>query len=205
MSVSLRLGVVAALVSGAISLAAQAQRPTFKAGVDLVPVDVSVVDKDGRPVPDLTADDFVLSVDGRPRKVASAQFFSVPPATSDAPSTPPAYYSTNAGVAGGRLIVMVVDAGNISTARSKTALDAASRFVSHLSKADRIALVTLPSGGAQIDFTSNHALIQAAHPKIVGQSSAAVASRSFGIGGALAFERSDEGVIQQIVERQCGG
>lgn len=33
----------------------QAPKPTFKSAVDLVPVDVNVIDKSGRPVPDLAA------------------------------------------------------------------------------------------------------------------------------------------------------
>ncbi len=52
------------------------QTPTFKSAVDLVPVDVSIVDKTGRPVRGLEVSDFVLSIDGRPRKVESAQFIS---------------------------------------------------------------------------------------------------------------------------------
>ena len=65
---------------GLALLAAQAQeqpKPTFKSAVDLVPVDVSVIDKNGRPVPDLEAGDFTLTVDGKPRRIASAQFIAV--------------------------------------------------------------------------------------------------------------------------------
>ena len=50
----------------------QPPRATFKSTVDLVQVDVSVVDKNGRPVSDLTGQDFALSVDGKPRRIASA-------------------------------------------------------------------------------------------------------------------------------------
>ena len=50
-----------------VSLAGHAQEPVFRAGVDLVTVDAIVVDKDGRPVTGLTADDFILTVDGKPR------------------------------------------------------------------------------------------------------------------------------------------
>jgi hypothetical protein len=43
-----------------------------------VPVDVNVnvIDKSGRPVPDQAAGDFTLTVDGKPRRAVSAQFIS---------------------------------------------------------------------------------------------------------------------------------
>ena len=40
----------------------------------LVTADVTVVDKDGRPLTGLTAADFSVRVDGRPRTIASLQF-----------------------------------------------------------------------------------------------------------------------------------
>ena len=74
------LGLALPVLSAVAGLAAQAQqppKPTFKSAVDLVPVDVTVIDKSGRPVPDLAAGDFTLAVDGKPRRIASAQFISV--------------------------------------------------------------------------------------------------------------------------------
>ena len=77
---------------GLALLAAQDQpppKPTFKSAVDLVPVDVNVIDKSGRPVPDLAAGDFTLTVDGKPRRAVSAQFISVDRAVDSAPPSKP--------------------------------------------------------------------------------------------------------------------
>src|SRR6188472_1530743 len=115
-------------------LIAQDQPPpktTFKSSVDLVPVDVNVLDKSGRPVSDLAVDDFTLTVDGKPRRVASAQFISVERAIETAPPKP-LEYTSNAGAAGGRLIMLVIDAGNIGAGRGKPAIDAARRFLATL-------------------------------------------------------------------------
>jgi len=49
-------------------------QPIFRAGVDLVRVDVSVTGRRDEPVADLTADDFVVTEDDVPQKVESAQF-----------------------------------------------------------------------------------------------------------------------------------
>src|SRR5258707_2684660 len=89
----------------------QAPRTTFKSTVDLVPVDVNVVDKTGRPVSDLAADDFTLAVDGKPRRIVSAQFISVQRGIETAPPKP-MEYTSNMGAAGGRLVMLVIDAGN---------------------------------------------------------------------------------------------
>src|SRR5205809_8135491 len=104
--------------------AQDAQPPqTFKSAVDLVPVDVNVVDRTGRPIGDLTPQDFTLKMDGKPRRIASAQFIAVtrdleqPLADAD--------YSSNPATAGARLIMLVVDQGNIGASRGKYAIDAA--------------------------------------------------------------------------------
>jgi len=47
----------------------QQPRPTFRAGANLVRVDVSVVDHHGEPVSDLTKDDFEIREDGTDQKV----------------------------------------------------------------------------------------------------------------------------------------
>ncbi len=75
------LGWMAALAAG---VAVGAQQPTFRSGVDLVTVDASVLDGDGRPVRDLGAQDFRLEVDGRPRPLISAQFVDQTRATDGA-------------------------------------------------------------------------------------------------------------------------
>ena len=45
--------------------------PVFRSGVDLVTVDVTVLDRAGTPLTTLTADDFSITVDGRPRRILS--------------------------------------------------------------------------------------------------------------------------------------
>ena len=177
-------------------------RPVIKSAVDLVPVDVNVVDKSGHPVPGLTVSDFALTIDGRPRTLASAEFVAVPPKATPADS---ADYSSNAGVAGGRLIVLAVDAGSIGAGRGKSALTAAARFLDQLNPADRVALVTLPGAGPQIDFTSNRRLVQSLVQKIAGQAGQNEMTRRIGLGEALAIERGEDTVIAQVVEQHCTG
>lgn len=75
-----RLLVLLIVGTAAVTIAAQApqeqqpaQGPTFRTGVDVIAVDVAVVDDRGRPVADLLPPDFVVKIDGRERRVVSAE------------------------------------------------------------------------------------------------------------------------------------
>ena len=181
----------------------QAPKTTFKSAVDLVPVDVNVIDKTGRPVSDLIADDFSLTVDGKPRRIASAQFISVERAIETAPPKP-MEYTSNAGAAGGRLVMLVVDAGNIGAGRGKSAIDAAKRFIGTLNPADRVALVTIPGAGPQIEFTSNHVIVQKLLEGVVGQATGSSVPENVGLAEAIAIQRGDDNVMAAVVDRECG-
>ncbi len=62
-----------------ISLAAPAAaQPTFRAGVKIVPLYVTVTDADKRLVPDLVSEDFAILEDNKPRKVELFQSESLP-------------------------------------------------------------------------------------------------------------------------------
>jgi VWFA-related protein len=180
----------------------QAPRTTFRSNVDLVPVDVNVIDKSGRPVSDLRAEDFTLAVDGKPRRIASAQFISVERAIATAPPKP-MEYNSNAGAAGGRLVMLVIDSGNIGAGRGKAAIEAAKRFLGTLNRADRVGLVTIPGAGPQIEFTSNHALVQTLLEKVVGQATERMGPQRLGLAEAFAFQRNDENTIASVMDREC--
>jgi VWFA-related protein len=178
---------------------------TFKSSVDLVPVDVNVVDRNGRPISDLTAQDFSLKVDGKARRVVSAQFIGVTRGVERTPKEP-ALYSSNPPSSGARLIMLVVDQGNIGSSRGKYAIDAAARFIDRLTPDDRIGLVTIPGAGPQIDFTANHALVETALKSVVGTSDDGEHQNSqIGLTEAIALERGNRQVIQEILDRECTG
>lgn len=65
----------------AVSLLAQQQPPTIRSRTTLVPVDVRVVDRDGRPLTDLKKEDFTVLENGVPQVV---RLFATHAITSDA-------------------------------------------------------------------------------------------------------------------------
>ena len=177
-------------------------RPAFASSVDIVSVDVHVLDRSGRPLRDLEAGDFALTVDGHPRKIASAQFVSA--SAPEVPIAPmPADYTTNVGAAAGRLIVVIVDRGSIQPVRAKDVLAAAARFVSRLQPSDRVALFSIPSGPA-VDFTVDHDSVASSLQRTDGQAPTPAGTRGIGVADALGFERGNGITIQDVLSRECG-
>jgi VWFA-related protein len=58
----------------AVGAAASARQATFRAGVSLVTVDVTVIDRDGKPVPGLTPGDFEIKLNGKVQPVKAVAF-----------------------------------------------------------------------------------------------------------------------------------
>ena len=65
---------LALAVSSTLVSAQSQQPPTFRSGVDLIEVDVTVLDDRGNPVPDLLAPEFAVTVDGEERRIVSVEF-----------------------------------------------------------------------------------------------------------------------------------
>jgi len=199
---------LAAVLSLAMLAAVQDPQPprtTFKSTVDLVPVDVSVVDKNGSPLSTLAAADFTLTVDGKPRRIASAEFISIVDTAAAEPIPPrPVEYSSNAGAGAGRLIMLVVDSEGIGIGRGKTAFEAARRFVRTLNRADRVALVVLPGLGPQLEFTTNHELVQSLLANVSARGNDDMGPRRIGLSEALALEGTDRTGIRDVIARECG-
>ena len=185
---------------------AAAQDPpaaTFRSSIDLVRVDVSVLDKTGRPVPSLAAGDFVLSVDGKPRRVVTADYVATSHEVKK-PSASATHFSTNAEATGGRLIMLVVDQGSINSGRARQATAAAEQFVSRLNPSDRVGLITIP-GVANVDFTANHAVVRSELQRMVGLAPPAVGLRQIGVAESLAISRGDPRAIAAALARECTG
>lgn len=146
-----RRGLVAALLA-ASSLAAGGQEKdqasTFPAGVELVTVDALVLDKDDRPVTDLTAADFVIKEDGVVQKVES--FDSIRFRESEEEERPSQVrVSSNAErrTSAERSFVIVFDDANISQYATPRARKELKRFIEEgLREGDHVTFVPTTGG-----------------------------------------------------------
>ena len=172
--------------------------------MDLVAVDVGIVDKNGRPVDDLRLDEFALKVDGKPRTLSSAEFINLR-RTDDASEPEHPAYSSNHGVKPGRLILIVVDEGNIHKGNGRNIMTAAGRFIDGLNPSDRVSLEFIPGPGPVVGFTANHAMVKRLLMNGVGKMVESDLSRRISLVEALDFDR--EGVESkswlEVIDREC--
>ena len=148
-----------AVMAGLFPRRLAAQPPSFRAGVEVVAIDVSVVDRVGFPVGDLQPADFTVTVDGRPRKIVSAQFLSHRAPGIDEIARAERGEPLPEVVAPGRIgterdVIIAVDEDSLAAGDGQLAKRAIGRFVNQLMPADRIAIVTLPRLPGRIGLTS---------------------------------------------------
>jgi VWFA-related protein len=179
-----------------------AQQPTFKSRVDLVTVDATVLDRDGRPVEGLSPDDFSLLVDGQPRRIASLQYvtYAAPPADAAVPAAAPAASVQHLD---GRVLLMAVDQANIRRVEGGAALKAAAAFIDTLSPADRIAAVPVETGDA-IEFTPDHDRVKRQLSGLLGRAVPMPTEFPLGIAEAIGVADGSRGWLDRVVTRVCG-
>src|SRR5204863_5486323 len=114
--------------------------------------------------------DFTVRIDGRPRRVASAQWVASAGASAAAPKTSlPDGYVSNESSAGGRMIVLVVDQPNIPFGQMRPIRDAVYNFIDRLSGSDRLAVVGLGQPSVSTPFIADKRQLKQAVDRIPGQ------------------------------------
>ncbi len=200
---------IAALLAVQVQPAAaqDAQTPVFRSSVELLEVDVNVVDGSGKPIADLRAPDFNVSVDGQSRTVVSSQFIRDDSSDATAASyKPDPFVASNTDRPRGRLIIIVIDQNNITTGRARDLIASTRKFIGALPSADRVALVALPAPGPAVDFTANRQRIYDVLPGVRGIDEGSLERYDIGDQEAIAVvNHGDEIVIRRLLERECGG
>ncbi len=185
------------------SVPPQSEAPVFGASVGAMSLDVNAFDDDGRPVPDLRPEEFVVRVDREPRRVISARFRSYAPGS--AVSRPPEgewpTFSTNDGAGQGRIIFVLVDQENLSLGSSRVMQSLADRLLEGLGPRDQVSVLTLPGPQTRLRLTADHARLRPALVSISGRSRAS--SFRLTLYEASAFVDNDVFAWRETLAREC--
>lgn len=176
---------------------------TFRSGVDLVTVDATVIDRDGRPLDHLGPDDFRLEVDGRARRVISAQFVSQAGRDARPGGLAPAHFTSNQDDDAGRLVVVAVDEAHIRRLEGRPGLRAAETFIDQLHASDRIAVIGLARLGS-LEFTRDRLALRSRLAALTGQTDPVFQQFNLGLSEALEIADGGRARLADAVLRECG-
>ena len=183
--------------------------PVFKSGVEFIAIDAHVTGRDGQPVANLGPEQFEVLIDGKPRRVVTAQdLHAARQASAPTDELPPeATFSSNeeeAAASPARLVVLLVDQAAFSGPTTKAAADAGRRVLDRLAPGDKVALATFPGPGPRVPFTTNHDLVRAALDKLVGMAEAwPIVDPYFSMSEALGLARNDVTTRTAVLDREC--
>ncbi|HZT75380.1 MAG TPA: VWA domain-containing protein [Vicinamibacterales bacterium] len=197
------LAVVSALVQQ------PAAPPIYRAGVEVVRLDVQVTDAEGQPVRDLRQDEVQIVEAGAARPVVFFQHLEEPRESyaETARHTVAGEVSTNEGAARGHLYVIVFDELHITPGGEQRARIAVERFLTtRVRRGDRVALYALPGPGPQIAFTSDVRRLVAELPKIRGTAdpNAMSAMGQMSVYEAYQILQRNEQIVQRVTDRNQG-
>jgi VWFA-related protein len=169
------VAVCLALFAGASGLGGQepadGQGQPFRAAVDVIEVDVSVLDKDRRPVRDLRQADFTVFEDGKAQTLVS--FTQITAAEADPTRSARMSFVVRdvadndlaERLANGRVFAIVLDDMNLPADDSDIVIatrDAARHIVDQLGPSDQASVVFAHEAGKTQDFTNNKAKLNEA-------------------------------------------
>jgi VWFA-related protein len=209
-----RLSAIFVVVALAAAVQAHAQRrgasqePRFRSSVEVTSIDVTVVDNQGKPFLGLETSEFAVRVDGKVRRVVTAEWVPLATTTTAAksPTPVPAGYTSNESATGGRLVALVVDEPHIRPGGAAAVLAAASAFIDRLSPSDRVAAVSLALGGPVTPFIADRQRVKEAIARMSGQRQV-LKTTSVNVTPSEAIEIGDGNrlTLEQVVARECVG
>ena len=193
---------------------ASPQTPTFRSTTSLVLLNVTVLDKSGRPVPGLTADDFKVKLDGKDRQVKLVNYLqvaappdatpSVPDATAE-PRVQPTMAAPRTAATQRRVIVVMVDDLSLTPDRGRGMIESAKRFLMSLPPSDLVGLAT-SSASSAVSPTADHLAVSTALGHVTGQLSdpRQLPGPPVGIDEAIQIADGNSSVLNEVVNRDCG-
>jgi VWFA-related protein len=199
------------------------QAPVFRSDVELVAVDVIAVDRNGKPIVGIRPEEFQVTIDGKARRVVSAQYVEQRQAASgtavnlgrlEGEEAVEAAYASNEGPGPAasaslpvpRSIIIAIDQSTFSPTASRGLIAAATGLLGALNPLDRVGLMTFPTPGSLIAPSVNHSRVREGIANVIGMAEAPPRIQTgITLAEALAVERGDAGELGRVVDRVCAG
>lgn len=160
----MRPAILAAVIASlAFSQApAQPPPPKFRTGVDVVLLDVTVLDRDRRPVRGLRATDFTILEDGKPQPIATFEELDSPePDGSLVPWMREVAPDVRTNAADDRrIVVIILDDGLINFRYNENVRSIGRTIIDQLGVSDQVAIIYTGNNSKSQEFTNDRALLR---------------------------------------------
>jgi VWFA-related protein len=165
-------------------------------------VDVQVVDREGRPITSLRADQFEVSLDGRHRQVVTAILVRYAQSTTRTlrqtivPSMPSDRAPTD------RIFVLAVDQLSFRAGPARAAAIAARAFIDRLQPDDLVGVYAFPPS-TSLDLTHDRVAVRARLNKIVGLLDPPLSEFHLSMSEVVDITSADVDTMARVVQREC--
>lgn len=179
----------------------QTQKPVFRSSVDLVRVDVSVVDGKGMPVLGLGVDDFKAFLDGRERRVVTAEMVAFDPPSSGAATEPlrtPGQVPDDA-----RIFILAIDQMGLSPGAIAPMKESVRRFLNQLRPEDMIGLYDFPFRSGPLDISHDRSVVMRGLDRVIGMRSTTMGSFNLPVSEIIDIAANDGMTFERAFTREC--
>jgi VWFA-related protein len=197
--------------AAALLLAAAPQQKTFKADVELVAVEATVIDNRNAPVEGLGPNDFDVTISGHARRVLKAEWLAygverTQPANAGAVAAP----ATDAPAAPAtappeRKYIVAIDEESFQPAAVMAARAAAERFIDNLRPDDYVGVYAYPSGKANMALSQDHAAVKKVLAGVNAVRHEPISRFHMTVGEIVDIANGDAKALGTVVHRECGG
>ena len=181
----------------------QPQQPVFRAEVNLLRVDVQVVANDGQPIPNVELANFKVAIDGRPRRIVSAELVEYQAGAVD-PGAPVVPIRTPGRIPeDSRVYILAIDQPAFSTGELMAVRPAIRRFVEQLRPEDMIALYDFPFREPVMNLTHDHTAVTTAFTRLVGMKEPTSGTFNLSPSEIVDITALDQETLARVVAREC--
>jgi VWFA-related protein len=187
------------------------QQKTFKADVELVAVEATVIDNKNAPVQGLGPSDFDVTISGHSRHVVKAEWLTYgTERATQSTADPPIAAVPSAGAAPSaappqRKYVIAIDEESFQPAAVMAAKAAAERFIDKLRSDDYVGVYAYPTGKANMALSQDHAAVKKVLAAVNAVRHEPISQYHLTVGEIVDIANGDNKAFGVAVHRECGG